>query len=183
MPGVTHLLLLSHGSGARRGVSRAWGWGVAASLWNLREIHAVAEGGGMSVASQVVDLVTRNGTLSAAERGLTCIVAGSRCVTDYNVVVGAIEASQWKLYCVVSGAARGVDRLGERYAAERGLHLTRFPAQWDLYGRSAGMRRNTEMAAYADALIAVWDGVSRGTANMIALMEKFGKPYFVRRVD
>lgn len=68
---------------------------------------------------------------------------------------------------IVSGTARGADRLGEQYALERNYKLTKFPANWDLYGRSAGYRRNVEMGNYADALIAFWDGESKGTKHMI----------------
>ena len=50
--------------------------------------------------------------------------------------------------------------------------------RWNRYGRKAGILRNRKMAKYADALIAVWDGLSRGTANMIAEMEALGKPVF-----
>jgi hypothetical protein len=71
---------------------------------------------------------------------------------------------------IVSGGARGVDRLGERYARKRGLPCKVFPAQWAKYGKSAGPIRNAEMAKYTDYGVAVWDGVSRGTANMIKLM-------------
>jgi hypothetical protein len=51
-----------------------------------------------------------------------------------------------------------------------------FPPDWKKYGKSAGYRRNKEMAEVADALVAFWDGKSKGTANMIDLMRKAGKP-------
>ena len=68
---------------------------------------------------------------------------------------------------VISGCARGVDTAGEEWAKARGIPVERYPADWDRYGRSAGFHRNAEMAKVAHALIAVWDGVSRGTAHMI----------------
>lgn len=70
---------------------------------------------------------------------------------------------------VVSGTAKGADTLGEVYADLRGYDVTKFPADWDKYGKGAGYIRNKEMAEYADALIAFWDGKSRGTKNMIDL--------------
>lgn len=57
--------------------------------------------------------------------------------------------------------------MGERYARERGFQLRRFPADWEQYGKSAGHIRNAKMADNADALIAFWDGESKGTKNMI----------------
>ena len=75
---------------------------------------------------------------------------------------------------IVSGTAMGADRLGERYAKENGYKLKRFPAEWDKYGKSAGYRRNAEMAKYADACVVFWDGVSRGTKHMIDLANREG---------
>ena len=80
---------------------------------------------------------------------------------------------------VVSGAARGIDRSGEIWAAWQDVKVSRFPADWQSFGRSAGPKRNRQMAAYADALIAFWDGKSKGTLNMINEMRKLGKPYHV----
>lgn len=75
---------------------------------------------------------------------------------------------------IVSGCAVGADKLGERYAQERGFQIKRFPAEWSLHGKAVGFIRNEEMAKYSDALIAFWDGVSRGTKHTIDLAEKHG---------
>jgi hypothetical protein len=68
---------------------------------------------------------------------------------------------------IVSGHAKGVDRLGERYAEEMGYGLRMFVPNWDKLGRKAGIIRNEEMGKYGDALVAFWDGKSRGTKHMI----------------
>ncbi len=68
---------------------------------------------------------------------------------------------------VFCGEARGVDLLGRVWAKFNSVPVRSFPADWDAYGHSAGMVRNGEMAMNADALVAVWDGHSRGTADMI----------------
>ena len=75
---------------------------------------------------------------------------------------------------IVSGTARGVDQAGERYAASRGLDCVRFPADWEKYGRRAGYLRNCQMAENADALVAFWDGQSRGTKHMIEIAKARG---------
>lgn len=90
------------------------------------------------------------------------IVAGSRGITDPHVVAVAIEGSGFAVTEVVSGTARGVDQLGEAWALSRRIPIRRFPADWETHGRSAGHRRNAEMASYADALIAV------GTVPVVA---------------
>lgn len=75
---------------------------------------------------------------------------------------------------IVSGTARGADQMGEAFAEAEGLTVRRFPADWDLHGRSAGYIRNEQMAEYADGLIAFWDGSSRGTRHMINTAKKAG---------
>jgi len=62
-----------------------------------------------------------------------------------------------------SGAYKGTDLLGEKYAAKRHHKIKQFPADWRRYEKSAGFKRNTQMATYADVLIAFWDGESKGT--------------------
>jgi hypothetical protein len=100
------------------------------------------------------------------------IVAGSRGIQLYQTVADAMDCAGFVITEVVSGTARGVDRLGERWAIENDVPIKRFPANWDRYGRSAGYLRNEQMAQYADGLIAVWDGHSRGTIHMINLARK-----------
>lgn len=68
---------------------------------------------------------------------------------------------------VVSGTAKGADKLGENWAELNNIPLEKYPADWNKFGKSAGYKRNTEMANNAEALIALWDGKSRGTKHMI----------------
>lgn len=75
---------------------------------------------------------------------------------------------------VVSGKAKGADTLGEMYAKHYNQKIKEFPANWGEYGKSAGYRRNTEMAKYADACIVFWDGKSKGTKHMIDIAKKQG---------
>lgn len=68
---------------------------------------------------------------------------------------------------VISGCARGGDRLGEEWADQKGLEVQRYPAQWERYGKAAGLRRNQQMLDYGkpDLVIALPGG--RGTRDMI----------------
>jgi hypothetical protein len=108
------------------------------------------------------------------------IVAGSRDFNDYELLKLKLDALlQNKIdnqdsVQIVSGGARGADSLGEQYAKEKSLDLKIFPADWDSYGKSAGFKRNSEMAQYADALVAFWDGKSKGTEHMINLAKRNG---------
>ena len=104
------------------------------------------------------------------------IIAGSRDFNDYEMVCAKCAAffARRTPTSIVCGEARGADTLGRRWAEEHGIPVDSFPADWDRYGKSAGYRRNEEMARYADALIAFWDGKSRGTKNMIEIAQKRG---------
>ena len=107
------------------------------------------------------------------------IIAGSRTVVDYGILLEAVVQAPFVITTVVSGGARGADKLGELYAAAARLPLHVYPADWKNYGRKAGFIRNIEMAQNAEALIAVWDGVSRGTKHMIEEAKKHGLTVYV----
>jgi len=112
------------------------------------------------------------------------IIAGSRTITDYYTVRNAvIESGLWSEYgkdiSVVCGMAKGVDMLGYEFAKRNSLTIHEFPADWDKYGKSAGHRRNREMGDFADELLAIWDGKSRGTKGMIEYMQSLSKPVYV----
>lgn len=111
------------------------------------------------------------------------IVAGSRSITDYEFVKNAIEDSglHHQITEIVSGGALGVDQLGEHYATEKGLVVTRFLPLYDVHGERAPFLRNIKMAEYADALVAIWNGFSRGTQHMIAQAERRGLKVFIVR--
>lgn len=77
---------------------------------------------------------------------------------------------------IVSGCASGADAIGERYAEENGFEVEKHPADWHKYGRSAGPRRNRQMAEICDNVICFWDEKSRGTKSMIDCAKKLNKP-------
>lgn len=104
------------------------------------------------------------------------IIAGSRSFNDYNLLLS--ECNNFlKLHNItnpeiVSGTANGADKLGEQFAKQYNFKLAKFPANWNLHGKSAGYKRNQQMAEYADALIAFWDTQSKGTKHMIDIANK-----------
>jgi hypothetical protein len=94
------------------------------------------------------------------------IVAGGRDVTDVAAVSDAIRESGFAPSEIVSGGASGVDSIGEMWARWNNVPIRRFEADWEEHGRAAGPIRNRAMANYADALVLVWDGQSRGSRSM-----------------
>jgi len=111
------------------------------------------------------------------------IIAGGRDITDLSEVEKAIADSGFDITEVVCGGAIGVDALGAGWAMASGVPVAYFEANWKVNRKAAGPIRNREMAAYADALIAVWNGASRGTANMIEEATKRGLKVHVHRVS
>ncbi len=110
------------------------------------------------------------------------IIAGCRDMDNVSLVYKAIENCGFKFTQIVSGGASGVDTIGENLAMLHGYSVKVFPAEWRKHGNAAGPIRNKEMAEYADGLLAVWDGSSKGTKNMISQMQKLNKPVYVYMV-
>ena len=122
-------------------------------------------------------------------RELRIIVAGSREFNDYDLLRNTLmdyldfmddkdvvdNPSQVKF---ISGTAKGADILGEQFAYTYEYEVKRFVPDWNAYGKSAGYRRNAEMAKYASeaygVLFAFWDGKSKGTKHMIDLAKRYG---------
>ena len=101
------------------------------------------------------------------------IIAGSRGFDDYEFMTKELSDVDFNITEVVSGTARGADRLGERWADDNNISICRMPADWDSHGRSAGFIRNEEMSKCSDALVAFWDGKTKGTKHMIDLANKY----------
>jgi len=115
------------------------------------------------------------------------VVAGSRNYENYD------EAKEYIRSCLsqqddgdvlifVSGGCKGADMLGERYAKEFGYPIERYPAQWEQFGKAAGVKRNKKMAEISDFVICFWDGESRGTKSLIVCAEKLGKPVHIKYI-
>ncbi len=112
------------------------------------------------------------------------IIAGSRTLPESSAIVAeAVESSGFHVSEVVCGMAAGTDRAGLLWAKANGLPVAEFHANWQKYGSSAGPIRNHAMAVHADALLAIWDGRSRGTRNMIETATQMELPVVVFRWD
>lgn len=112
------------------------------------------------------------------------IIAGSRTITDYELVKSVIDACPWEITEIISGCAIGVDQLGERYALENAIPVSRFPVlpeEWDQYGKYAGPRRNGQMAEAADALILIHQG-TKGSIDMLEKAFKKGLLLHIRKI-
>lgn len=109
-------------------------------------------------------------SLKKRELFFNVIIAGTRSFNNYELLKNKCDSilSNIKVPIrIVSGTAQGGDKLGERYAKERGYDVIQFEADWHKYGKSAGYKRNQQMADNAQSLICFWDNKSKGTGHMI----------------
>ena len=115
------------------------------------------------------------------------VIAGCRDYGNYD------EAKTYIDFClsdirkkyeivILSGGARGADAIGEQYAKENGFKIEKYPAAWETYGKSAGPRRNKQMAEACDFVICFWDGQSRGTGSMLEFAKQYNKPFRIKRI-
>lgn len=116
------------------------------------------------------------------------IIAGGRDFYNYFLVKTKCDYYlQHKLrthrVIIVSGHAPGTDKLAEQYAAQLGLPCEIYPAQWERYGEASGPIRNRQMVQVSDALIAFWDGKSKGTKSVIDMARRQGLQLAVVRLD
>ena len=109
------------------------------------------------------------------------IVAGGRDFKDYELLKCTLDSFQQEhgsITEVVSGGARGSDKLGEQYANENNIQVKRFVPDWEGLGKKAGHVRNRQMGDYTKEhggmLVAFWDKQSRGTKGMIDYASKIG---------
>jgi hypothetical protein len=119
------------------------------------------------------------------------IIAGSRDITTIDLDT-IIRKSGFQITEVVSGCCRGIDQLGQVWAHKNYIPIQRMEAQWHNkksptynpklgYDPQAGPTRNLKMAQYSQALIAIWDGKSTGTANMIQLAHRYGLKVYIHK--
>ena len=115
-------------------------------------------------------MVVKSATDIAADTGeFRLVVAGSRGFDNYERLSAELDkllAGRTNV-TIISGAARGADRLGEKYAKAHGYKLEQVPAQWAKYHQGAGPIRNKQMVKTADAVLVFWDNESSGTRNII----------------
>lgn len=110
------------------------------------------------------------------------MVCGSRSITDEQFVFKAIDDYVESLgddVTIIEGEARGVDSIAKKWGIMHGKEILSFPANWDLYGKSAGFQRNLDMFRECDNCLIIWDGQSKGTKHDIDLCRTYGKPHKV----
>ncbi len=99
------------------------------------------------------------------------LIAGSRSIKEYDlekyIPIGTTM--------IIAGGADGIDTLAEKYADKKHLSKLILRPQYNLYGKSAPLKRNERMVELCDVALIVWDGYSRGTKYTVNYANKIGK--------
>jgi predicted Rossmann fold nucleotide-binding protein DprA/Smf involved in DNA uptake len=111
-------------------------------------------------------------------------VIGSRLFDNYEFVKGKIleNFDVRTIDAIVSGGAKGVDTLGEKFADEFHLKKDITKPDWKKYGKGAAFIRNQEIVDHAKELIAFPIRESGGTWDTIRKARKSGKRVVVFEV-
>jgi len=121
----------------------------------------------------------------AGSRNIDNIEKSFKLIKDGLAELGNLPFETNKIE-IVSGGARGIDTIAEDFSKVYNIKFKRFPAFWEKHGKRAGFYRNCAMADYVGedgALIAIWDGHSRGTKMMIDIAKKKGMRVFVYEIN
>lgn len=126
------------------------------------------------------------------KRNFNIIIAGSRGFNYYAFMCNKLREVCFIKDClerqdvrnsfnvsIISGMAQGADTLGAIWARKHGFDVQRFPADWETFGKRAGVLRNRQMAEHASMCVVFWDGQSKGTLNMIQTARDVGIPVYV----
>ena len=100
------------------------------------------------------------------------LVCGGRDFKDLPLMEAALNEFLKPGDILMHGAAPGADKLAAKLAGlTPDVEIWRFPAQWTLYGKSAGPLRNQEMLnANPNIVIAMPGG--KGTEDMVGRAER-----------
>ena len=101
-------------------------------------------------------------------------VIGGRDFADEQFLFETLD--KYPIVEIVSGGAKGADRIAKSYALSKKIDYTEFLPDYEKYGRAAPLKRNEKIISYAEAVIAFWDGQSRGTKNALNHANKLNKP-------
>lgn len=111
------------------------------------------------------------------------LICGSRTITDYDLLIEAIEESGFEPTSLISGGAKGVDKLAEQYAEETGLPIEIFRPDYQRFGRGAPLVRDRQMVDAASHILACWNSISRGTRYTFEYARKKNKSVYVKTIE
>lgn len=107
------------------------------------------------------------------------LIVGSRSIRSYDI--SELIPPQTEL--IISGGAEGADSIAEEYADKHKISKLILRPRYDKYGKAAPLKRNELMVELADEVIALWDGISRGTKYTVEYAKKKNKTVKIVIID
>jgi predicted Rossmann fold nucleotide-binding protein DprA/Smf involved in DNA uptake len=103
-------------------------------------------------------------------------ITGSRCITDAELIETALNSThqQTPIAKLVHGGAKGVDTIASTWATANGIEQEVIRPLYEQHGKYAPLLRNKEIIAKSDMVLAIWDGISKGTAYTINTAKEAG---------
>jgi hypothetical protein len=105
---------------------------------------------------------------------LKVLVTGGRDYHDIKTIAAWLDGihDDFQIRQVIEGGADGADRHAREWALRHGVKVITYVADWETYGRAAGVRRNTRMLEESEPdLVLAFPG-GRGTADMVRKARK-----------
>lgn len=113
-------------------------------------------------------------------------IVGSRDFHNFSFlkthVLSIIKNNNISITKIISGGAKGIDTLAEKFASTFHIPTEIIHADWSK-GKFAGVTRNTDIVDKSDVVIAFWNGVSKGTLDSINKAKKKNKKLFIVKID
>lgn len=107
------------------------------------------------------------------------LIAGSRNITEFDLAPYIPEG----VTTIISGGAKGIDTLAEEYADKYGIDKIIIRPEYEKYGKGAPIKRNFQMVDMADAVLCIWNGISKGTKSTIEYAKRCRKDVYIIDVD
>lgn len=100
--------------------------------------------------------------------GFVLLVYGGRDFDDWRKLYALLDSLNPQPTKVIHGGAPGADTHGALWAKSKGIPTEAYPAQWNIFGQSAGPKRNQWMIEAGKPDMAVECPGGRGTTDMRA---------------
>lgn len=107
------------------------------------------------------------------------LIAGSRSINKFDLS----EHIPTNTDLIITGGASGIDDLAEKYADKHRISKLIVRPRYDLYGKSAALKRNEIMVDISDSVIVIWDGVSKGSLYTAEYAKKKNKPVSIIKFE
>lgn len=98
-------------------------------------------------------------------------IAGSRSI-EFSLPE---ELMPEKIDRIITGGAKGIDISARDYALLHNIPVTEILPEYNLYGRSAPLKRNDIIIKHSDMIYVFWDGKSHGSGYVINKCHELNK--------